>query len=570
MSTKPPDRFPKADEKNTAPQHPGSESGAGFSAPSRPRQFLQGLTVLLLLVILAIAAYSSRLERETLRTVRFISPGEKDQVISVPYGETVSLPEGSSRAHYRFLFWADEDGRAEERPEVPVYQDRTFTAQYALTFPLDQHIPYLQPSGDGILNIGATVTVRDFVMILHTLLDTDEAGSGRFTDVAEDDPCFDAAALLKDLGVFSGTRLHPDEPLTRYEMLRTLLTLAPPEPATDMTKAENEPAVRRRREARHSITFSDLAVDDARYPVFAQAAAAGWISCGSKIASNADKSLCFGDLALVINHALHRDCPRLALPKRIGTILDVPDTSVYYDAAVEAAIPHEYRIIKNHEVWLSSEPLPLRKPGFFFSGVRLHYIDRDGNPAADSDLGGLHFNRNGEITTGVPELDEQLWDILAELIDPAKMTREEMLRVVYEYVVKSFDYRTWTVYERGAEGWAEKEALRMLREKRGNCYCFAALFYELARFVGFDAQIYSGIVYGDQRVYRTEEGTAVYSPQAYTPHGWVEIAFDGEDYIFDTEYDYRNLQEGGTIQMFMAGEGPRGQYGYRKGPAPEK
>ena len=210
----------------------------------------------------------------------------------------------------------------------------------------------------------------------------------------------------------------------------------------------------------------------------------------------------------------------------------------------------------------------MREPGFFFSGVRLHYIDENGSPAADTDVGGLHFNRNGEITTGVPELDEKLWSILEELINPDKMSREEMLRVVYDYVVNSFGYRTWAVYERGAEGWAEKEALRMLREKRGNCYCFAALFYELARFVGYDAKIYSGIVYGEQRVWRTEEGTPVYSPEAYTPHGWVEIEFDGEDYIFDTEYDYRNVQDGFPMRMFMADDKTRGQFGYNKDPAP--
>ena len=35
----------------------------------------------------------------------------------------------------------------------------------------------------------------------------------------------------------------------------------------------------------------------------------------------------------------------------------------------------------------------------------------------------------------------------------------------------------------------------MLEYGSGNCYCFAALFYELARFVGYDAKLYSGRAY---------------------------------------------------------------------------
>ncbi len=101
----------------------------------------------------------------------------------------------------------------------------------------------------------------------------------------------------------------------------------------------------------------------------------------------------------------------------------------------------------------------------------------------------------------------------------------------------------------------------MLRNGGSNCYGYAALFYELARFLGYDARIYSGIVLGEQRVFYTEEGTRVISPEAYTPHGWVEIAFDGVDYIFDPEYEYRSS---GLQNMFMADEGIRLQYGYMK------
>ena len=104
----------------------------------------------------------------------------------------------------------------------------------------------------------------------------------------------------------------------------------------------------------------------------------------------------------------------------------------------------------------------------------------------------------------------------------------------------------------------------MLEYGSGNCYCFAALFYELARFVGYDAKLYSGRAYGEQYEYRTYDTDLVYAPMGYTPHGWVEIEFDDVPYIFDTEYEYRSY---GLRDMFKGDDTVRGQYGYVKAEA---
>ena len=265
-----------------------------------------------------------------------------------------------------------------------------------------------------------------------------------------------------------------------------------------------------------------------------------------------------------MNHVLHRDAERHLDQEDIGTILDVPPSGDYYDDVVEAVIPHEYQIKGDEEIWTSSEALPIHEPGFFFAGVRLHYIDEDGVPAVNSNVGGLDYNRNGEVTSGDAWLDRELWSILEENTDPKHMDREEMLRIVYDYVVDNFTYRYGSMYAFGAEGWAVKEARRMLEYGSGNCYCFAALFYELARFVGYDAKLYSGRAYGEQYEYRTYDTDLVYAPIGYTPHGWVEIEFDGEPYIFDTEYEYRSY---GLRDMFKGDEKVRGQYGYTKADA---
>ena len=75
----------------------------------------------------------------------------------------------------------------------------------------------------------------------------------------------------------------------------------------------------------------------------------------------------------------------------------------------------------------------------------------------------------------------------------------------------------------------------MLTTGCGNCYCYAAVFYQLARALGFDAQIYSGYI-GIER----------------SKHGWVEIELEGEPYIFDPEMEMAYMKNHGQkVDMFM-------------------
>ena len=66
----------------------------------------------------------------------------------------------------------------------------------------------------------------------------------------------------------------------------------------------------------------------------------------------------------------------------------------------------------------------------------------------------------------------------------------------------------------------------MYQEKKGNCYNFAASFWALARGLGYDATAISGTMTSTDQ-----------------PHGWVEIPFDGENYIFDVEMEYVYVHE---------------------------
>ena len=527
----------------------------GASDPPRTRKkwgrALRWLLIIALAALIAALAQALLLSQtrlkaqsdEAMQEVRYLVPGQDDIVEEVFYGDIVRLHKPVSPKGLTFLGWEAEDGMLETQTSFPVYGNRVFRGRYALHFETGKHIPYLHTDEDGILHAESPVTRREFVCILHTLLDTDLKGKGEFLDVPEDDECHDAAALLKDLGVLSGSQLHPDTALTRGEMIRILCSFFP---ASD-----------------YEAVFQDLTEEEPLYPYYCTAVANGWMTDGILVRAAPTTEVCRGELARVMNRVLGRQNTRHLNLDEVGTILDVPSTSQWYNDVAEAVIPHRYRMDKKTGVenWVSSEPLPLHEPGFFFAGVRLHYVDDAYIPAVNGRVMGLDFNRNGEVTSGDEELDRQLYAILEETIDPETMTREEMLKAVYDYVVHNYEYAYSNMYDRGAQGWEIKEAKRMLRNGAGNCYCFASLFYHLARFVGYDARIYAGFAYGEQYDYFDDDGIRIVAPQGYTPHGWVEIEIDGKNWLFDPEYEYRSS---GLLKMFQADEWVYKQYGYTK------
>lgn len=529
------------------------KDGAVEDRPAKRRRLLLGLLVFLQLVLLAVIlavthAPAPQVEplpdREQLE-LRYRIAGLEDIVEPVYYGDTAVLHEPVAPDGSTFLCWLDSDGKEETRTSFPVYRDTVYTARLVPAFETEKHIPYLTTDMDAVLDVDGAVTVREFVSILYLLLDTEETGTGRFVDVPEDDSCFEAAAYLKDIGILTGSRLHPDSALSCGELIETLCRFFP----VYTPSSEEE------------FFFQDLDPESPYYESFCTAAAYGWVPSGLLVRTGATSDVSRGRFARIMNHVLRRDALRHLGQEEVGTILDVPPSGDYYDDVVEAVIPHEYRMDGGEEIWTSSKALPVHKPGFFFAGVRLHYIDENGVPAVNGTVGGLDYNRNGEVTSGDAEMDRELIRILEETVNPRTMDRMEMLRAVYDYVVDNFSYRYGSMYAFGAEGWAVKEAKRMLENGGGNCYCYAALFYELARFVGYDAKIYSGRAYGEQYEYRTYDNDLVFCPMGYTPHGWVEIEFGGEDYIFDPEYEYRSW---GLKDMFMASDTARKQYGYTR------
>lgn len=179
-----------------------------------------------------------------------------------------------------------------------------------------------------------------------------------------------------------------------------------------------------------------------------------------------------------------------------------PDTEFYQ--AVELA---------GKQTWDGETP----KPGFELRDGQLYRVGDDGYFIHDVMVGTLYFDITGKYTSGDETLDGYVSEKLESIITDG-MSREDMLRAVYEYVRDHYLYLKRNIYQVGETGWEIPEALTMFESGKGNCYNFTAAFWALARGVGYDAVCYSGLV-GVGR----------------DPHSWVEIEFDGTPYIFDVE-----------------------------------
>lgn len=462
-------------------------------------------------------------------------------------GELFVPPEAPLEG-YTFLRWQNASGEAVPAAGIPVWEEADYYPVYAMKLGREDHAPYLSLDENGAFRPSGTLTRRETVSALYFLLDTKLVGDGSFLDVPEEDALYPAAATLKQLGILSGSRLHPDETVTRQEFLDMLCRFFP----QGSLEAE----------------FSDLSGQDAAYPLFCTAAERGWIESGPGIAARPDEELTRLEFVSILSAAMDRHGDREHRLRLVGTILDLRHDDPHFWDVAEAVIPHHGSGEGARERWSRSEALPTRQEGLFFLGTELHAIDAEGNPVVNGEYAGLRFDGDGIETSGDAELDQKIRELLPTLVDPSAMRGEEMLRVLFDYTVRKFRYRPGNYYPLGEpSGWEAGEALSMLTDGRGNCYSFAALYYELARAVGYDAVAYTGTVFGGREdeleTYKDIHGDTVELPYNRCPHGWVEIEFDGGSYIFDPEYAYRIHGKGyWDYGFFKLGENERLRFGY--------
>jgi len=202
-------------------------------------------------------------------------------------------------------------------------------------------------------------------------------------------------------------------------------------------------------------------------------------------------------------------------------------------ALLESCIPHT---VGEGTAWGDLElPAPY-EPGFVNIDGFLYYVKEDGYFLKDDKVGVLYFGEDGRYTSGDAELDQMVAERIAKFFEenPDK-TRFEILRVAYDHCVGNYEYLRRNIYGKGHTGWEIEDAKVMFETGLGNCYNFAAIFWALARGLGYDAYGIAGNCTGSVQ-----------------PHGWVQISFDGEPYFFDPEWHYDYIHDGRPVKdMFM-------------------
>lgn len=446
-------------------------------------------------------------------SVYFYTPSDTVQVRRALKGSEVSLDPPAPIEGYSFVGWENEWGELESRQSISLYEDTYYSAVYSVALNSEEHAPYMFADEYGLFRPNDTMTKGEAAQMLYSLLSVKVKGSDNFLDVSADDACYKATAALKELNVVSGSRFHPDDPITRRELLEMLSAFYPCLP--------------------EKYEFADVDSSDPDYTIFCTAAAYGWIESGNKTKLKPDAELTRYEIAALMNRVLGRSAAG-DRPNVMGFVLDVtPDDSFYSDVA-EAVIDHSYSTDNGNESWTANASFDKKERGLYLAGTELYFINGNGFVLKNYTENGFSFDENGRYTCGMPELDELVQELLSGLIDES-MDQTEMLEAIYYYTVNHFSYLKRNIYDFRDTSWVNEEAYAMLTTGCGNCYCYAAVFYQLARALGFDAQIYSGYI-GIER----------------SKHGWVEIELEGEPYIFDPEMEMAYMKNHGQkVDMFM-------------------
>lgn len=365
------------------------------------------------------------------------------------------------------------------------------------------HEPLVRGYENGSFGLNEKLTRAQAAYMYCELLETPPELDNSLPDVPEDAWYSGAANLLTAAGAMETVdgEFRGAEPMTRAEFVTLGVRLLP-----------NTPVVA------DAVSFDDVPTDYKYYNEITLATRRGWVQ-GTEGSFRPEDPISRAEAVTFINRFLGRTVDKNYLAGHIFSLFsDVSASNWAYYEVMEASIPHSHA---EDGSWTEADMSAiLKEPGPYFQNGELYYIGEDGKPIVNGSFGGLQFGPDGKFSSGSAELDGYVKDTLAAITDDT-MTREEKLHAAYNFTRDSFKYLRRNYYEVGDTSWANKEAITMFTTKRGNCYCYAAVFYSLARQLGYDAVLISGKVNNSNPV----------------PHGWVEIWEGDACYMYDAELE---------------------------------
>ena len=198
--------------------------------------------------------------------------------------------------------------------------------------------------------------------------------------------------------------------------------------------------------------------------------------------------------------------------------------------AAEAASDNEQLgAVPDHETTAVNEQKPLATQGFDINDIL--------------DGAELYPQR-----TGYAALDKMLENIVAPL---EGMSTSQKVQALYDWTVRNINY-SWDGYKAHTyEGFAVPYPLDdyedglqraipqeiidrtyyTMRNHKGVCYDWGAVFAVMMRYIGLDSYVHTGM-------FRFETDTSS------GHHGWAEVQIDGVNYIFDPQREYRMCGDG--------------------------
>ena len=441
-------------------------------------------------------------------------------------GKTPENVPNENKEGKQIIAWKNAENEIVEITSQIVSGNVVYTAVYdmstisqnieqTVTLETEKHIKYMDGS-NGNFYPEKALTRAEACQILYTLLKQKQSPSKTFSDVSTQDWYANAVCTLATMGLIEGygENFEPNKEMTRAEFLTILSKIYP----SDGT----------------ILTFTDVANDHWALGAISNAAKRGWINAAENVFP--DNAIKRQEAVVILNKVLGRTGDKNTIENadsRIREFFDVSPTHWAYYDILEATVVHDYQKTDVTENWTSFQKEGLNIPsGLYSKNGTLYYIEENGDLARNKTIGNFTFNENGIYTTNHTELDEKLSEIV-RLHTMDDMEQEQKLRVLYDYVRDDYRYIKSPFVQKGQVDWEAEYAEPMIDMHKGNCYSFAALYYYLAKQIGYDAQAVIGTV-----------------GHNHAPHGWVEIVIDGTTYLFDTEMDMAYRLRGQQYDLF--------------------